>query len=268
MFQKLKDLNLPVKLVILVIAVLLLYSFTMFYFLSYLLEQKLNGLYPSVRGMMIAQMVARNLANVSLNGGGNIAKNQIRQTLNSYDSYKEYGLSYIIIQDGDNQLIATTLGSDPSPELMAINSLEQGKEIQNKRFKSGDNTIQDVAVPIGEPERPKGIVRVGVLEQPESNTSWEGIKEAKISEVLSPITWGILIGAILIGALLMFFFSKIVVQRVQYLIDVTDKMSFGDLDVNVVSDSKDELGILAETLESMRANLKDAIERLKKRKQA
>jgi methyl-accepting chemotaxis protein len=266
MLEKIKDFSLSAKLASLIVIAFILYGFCIFFLLSYLLEQKFNSVYPTVRGMMVAQMVAHNLANISLNGSS-LTKSQIQQTLNSYDPYKRYGLFYIIVQNDKNEVVATTLETAPSPELIKANELTQGKEIQNKRFKSGDNTIQDVAVPIGDSQQPKGVVRAGVLEQSGSETGWEIIKEGKIHEVLSPLLWGIFTGAIVIGSLLMLFFSKIIVQRVQYLIDVADKMSFGDLDVKIVPGPKDELGILGETLESMRANLKDAIERLKKRKQ-
>jgi HAMP domain-containing protein len=43
-------------------------------------------------------------------------------------------------------------------------------------------------------------------------------------------------------------------------------MSFGDLETVIPVHSQDEIGVLEDTLERMRANLKDAIERLKRRK--
>jgi HAMP domain-containing protein len=43
-------------------------------------------------------------------------------------------------------------------------------------------------------------------------------------------------------------------------------MSFGDLETVVPMKNQDEIGTLEDTLERMRANLKDAIERLKRRK--
>jgi len=265
MLNKINDLSLRVKFMILFVIALLVIGLGMITILRSLLEQQLEGVYPTVRGMMIAQMVSHSLAKMPWTGN---STSKIQQTLNSYDSsYKDYGLSYILVQNEKNEPLATTLGAAIPPDLIKINELPQGKEIQNKRFKLGDKTIQDVAVPIGDPQQPKGIVRVGVLERSGSEGSWEVIKQGKIREVLNPIIWITLIGVVFLGSLFIFLFSKIVVQRIQYLIDVADKMSFGDLDVNVVMESKDELGVLGETLERTRVNLKDAIERLKKRKQ-
>ena len=55
------------------------------------------------------------------------------------------------------------------------------------------------------------------------------------------------------------------VRRILAISQATERMSFGDLETVVDVKTQDEIGVLEDTLERMRANLKDAIERLKRR---
>lgn len=256
---------LVVKFVVAVVISLFIIGMVIMTVLNTSLEKEFNAVYPTVRSMMLARMLSDRLADSPWSGNDPA---EVQRTLTSYNSsYKDYGLSYIIVQDEKNELVATTLGTNLPPDLIKANKLPQGKEIQNIRFMSEGKIIQDVAVVIGDLKQPKGVVRVGVFEQSENGESWETIKQERIYGVQNPVKWATFVSIILIGALLIFFFYKVVMRRIQYLIEVTEKMSFVDLDVNVVADSTDELGRLAENLKMACINLKGSIERLKKRKQ-
>ena len=54
----------------------------------------------------------------------------------------------------------------------------------------------------------------------------------------------------------------------QHLAEVADRMSLGELDVDIDVDGTNEIGQLAESLRRMQASLRSAIERLRQRRAA
>ncbi len=55
-------------------------------------------------------------------------------------------------------------------------------------------------------------------------------------------------------------------KKIAYLSEAAENMSLGDLETPIELKDKDELGALAESLETMRQSMKSAIDRLRKRK--
>jgi nitrogen fixation/metabolism regulation signal transduction histidine kinase len=87
-----------------------------------------------------------------------------------------------------------------------------------------------------------------------------------VDGVFNPIFYMALLFVVILSVLLTLAFWYLVLRRVVGITEATERMSFGDLDTVVPIKSQDEIGTLEDTLERMRANLKDAIERLKRRK--
>jgi len=78
----------------------------------------------------------------------------------------------------------------------------------------------------------------------------------------------VLIGVVLVILLIViFFYSRSVIQPIRYLSDVADRISMGELDAPIDLKAKGEVGILAESIRRMQASVRAAIERLQKRKE-
>jgi len=80
------------------------------------------------------------------------------------------------------------------------------------------------------------------------------------------------IGIALAGVVVALFLSGMVARSVTgpmaHLADVADRMSLGELDVDIDISSRNEIGQLAESLRRMQASLRSAIERLRVRRAA
>ncbi|HMO53203.1 MAG TPA: HAMP domain-containing protein [Tepidiformaceae bacterium] len=76
-----------------------------------------------------------------------------------------------------------------------------------------------------------------------------------------------LIGVVLALALALFI-AMTITRPLNHLAEVADRMSLGDLDVDIDVESRNEIGQLAESLRRMQASLRSAIERLRQRRAA
>jgi HAMP domain-containing protein len=78
---------------------------------------------------------------------------------------------------------------------------------------------------------------------------------------------GILIGTLVLVGFIVFTYSYRLARKMKYLTDVTDRISVGDLDAEIVGiESKDEIGELANALRRMQASVRLAIKRLRERR--
>ncbi|MGH2632457.1 MAG: HAMP domain-containing protein [Tepidiformaceae bacterium] len=79
---------------------------------------------------------------------------------------------------------------------------------------------------------------------------------------------GIALAGVVIALLLSGIVARSVTGPMAHLADVADRMSLGELDVDIDITSKNEIGQLAESLRRMQASLRSAIERLRVRRAA
>ena len=78
---------------------------------------------------------------------------------------------------------------------------------------------------------------------------------------------GILVGTLILVGFIVFMYSYRLAGKVKYLTDVTDRISVGDLDAEIVGvESNDEIGELANALKRMQASIRLAIQRLRERR--
>ena len=78
---------------------------------------------------------------------------------------------------------------------------------------------------------------------------------------------GILVGTLILVGFIVFMYSYRLAGKVKYLTDVTDRISVGDLDAEIVGiQSNDEIGELANALKRMQASIRLAIQRLRERR--
>ena len=76
----------------------------------------------------------------------------------------------------------------------------------------------------------------------------------------------IMLGAIIIVGLIIFFYGRRVTGNIRYLSEVADRISVGELDAQIEVRSKDEVGELAEAISRMQDSLRLSIERLRRRR--
>lgn len=79
---------------------------------------------------------------------------------------------------------------------------------------------------------------------------------------------GIALAGVVVALLLSGIVARSVTGPMAHLADVADRMSLGELDVEIDITSKNEIGQLAESLRRMQASLRSAIERLRVRRAA
>jgi HAMP domain-containing protein len=65
-----------------------------------------------------------------------------------------------------------------------------------------------------------------------------------------------------------YVYSRSVIQPIRTLSEVADKISMGDLDTSIKVKAKGEVGVLAESIERMQRSVKAALARLQKRRES
>ena len=77
---------------------------------------------------------------------------------------------------------------------------------------------------------------------------------------------GIMLGTIVIIGLIIFYYGRRVTGNIKHLSEIADRISVGELDVQIEVRSKDEVGELAEAIARMQDSLRLSIERLRRRR--
>jgi HAMP domain-containing protein len=76
------------------------------------------------------------------------------------------------------------------------------------------------------------------------------------------------LGGVVFALALAVFIASTITRPIRHLAEVADRMSLGDLDVEIDVQATNEVGQLAESLRRMQASLRSAIERLRQRRAA
>lgn len=82
------------------------------------------------------------------------------------------------------------------------------------------------------------------------------------------VVGGVVVIGIALSLLLAFVVSRSITRPISRLAEVADRMSLGELDVEIDVQGSNEVGLLAESLRRMQASLRSAIERLRQRRAA
>jgi HAMP domain-containing protein len=264
MLEKIKNLSLRWKFGIVILVALFLVVVILVLALQAYLNREFEALYgtPSTKGRVVAELLADELKPIIKE---NIDSQEVQQTVDTYRSvYGVYGVRYVFLLDESGSVIADTYKGRVPQSLVDLNPLSEGESC--KPFTSGNKKYYDCAIPLQLPNEILGAVRVGILEQNPDSPVWQTFKTAHVKRVLNRILLISLLLVILVTVLLTLAFWYLVVRRIVSISQATERMSFGDLETIVAVESQDEIGMLEDTLERMRGNLKDAIERLKRRK--
>ncbi len=94
--------------------------------------------------------------------------------------------------------------------------------------------------------------------------------QSRVDDARMAMYWagGAALGGLLVASVLVIFLGRSITRPVKRLVDVADRMSLGELDVEIDVTGKNEIGQLAESLRRMQASLRSAIERLRMRRAA
>jgi HAMP domain-containing protein/DNA-directed RNA polymerase subunit RPC12/RpoP len=80
------------------------------------------------------------------------------------------------------------------------------------------------------------------------------------------ITWAILGGTLLLIGIIVSVYGHRLTGKIKNLTDIAERISVGDLDIDVESKSRDEIGELAEAISRMQDSIRLSIERLRRRR--
>ena len=87
-----------------------------------------------------------------------------------------------------------------------------------------------------------------------------------LTEKTRLITWAILGGTLLLIGIIVFIYGQRLTGKIKSLTDVAERISIGDLGIEVETQSKDEIGELAEAISRMQDSIRLSIERLRRRR--
>lgn len=105
-----------------------------------------------------------------------------------------------------------------------------------------------------------------------TNYGWALALQQDISEVYAHVKGVqifaviLLIATIVLVSLVAFFSARAIVNPIKKLTDIAERMSLGDLNIQINVPSKDEIGMLAQAIKRMQTSLRLAMERLRRKR--
>lgn len=144
--------------------------------------------------------------------------------------------------------------SDGLPEVLIPRRVLLSYQENEYSFIEMEETgIQEVSLPIlGN----LGVVRVGMSDK-------RIVQDLRKSQI---VMMGIMVLALITGLLLVIIFARRLTRPLIRLSEVANRISIGDLDTEVIKvRSRDEVGVLAESIERMQSSVRIAIARLRQR---
>ncbi len=271
MLEKIKSLSLRWKFGIVVLAALLVMVFVLYFTLQLFLKREFAALYgdPGTKGLFIAELLLSDLKPII---DKNIDSQELEVSVKGYKAlYGIYGIRYIFLLDENKQVIVDSEEKLIAQSLIDANPMDDDKKpcitYPSTNKQTGQKyTWHDCAVPVKLPNNAQGHMRVIVLEHYAESPVWKNIADQHAGGVLTPLVILALLLSILLTVLLTLAFWYLILRRVTTITQAVERMSLGELVGAVQIQSQDELGTLEETLDRMGANLKDAFDRIKRRK--
>jgi methyl-accepting chemotaxis protein len=103
------------------------------------------------------------------------------------------------------------------------------------------------------------------LTQNKENNCKKVFDESAALYASSRLTMFVIVGVgVLIGLILGFFIARMISKPVQKLAAAADKLAVGDVNVDIQADTKDEIGMLAQSFRNMTDNIKEASQAVEK----
>lgn len=154
------------------------------------------------------------------------------------------GVAYVFLEDRRGAVIAYSMRSFPSELEPRFPS--ESRQVKKIARRYHGRAVEETVAPL--PEQ-SGAVHIGV---------WRDAIDAEVSKNVRPLI-GFIAIAVAAGLAAAIFLAHFLTRPIERLTILAGKLSTGDLDTSLASESKDEIGDLARSLERMRASLKAAI---------
>jgi HAMP domain-containing protein len=91
-------------------------------------------------------------------------------------------------------------------------------------------------------------------------------RAAELTQKTRWIIWAILGGTLLLIGLIVAIYSHRLTAKIKSLTDVAERISIGDLGIEIKTKARDEIGELAEAISRMQESIRMSIERLRRRR--
>lgn len=273
--EKIKQLGLKLKFGVFILLVLIVVVGILLIVLKGVLNREFEmfyGVSNTTKGLFVAELLAAEVKPIVERDVDILeVQQELQQIVNStYKAvYGIYSVRYMYLQGSSGNVLVDTFGKDKTVPQSIVDLIPLGEE-RCAPFNSGGYKYYDCALPLAlkdktTGEKSTGAVRVGIIDQNPQSLG-QKLKTEHVNGVFKPVLYLSVLLVLVITVLLTLAFWYFVIRRIVFLSEAAERMSFGDLETVVPMKSQDEIGTLEDTLERMRANLKDAIERLKRRK--
>lgn len=190
------------------------------------------------RAVSIGSDVAARATNELLINNSYAVYEMIKETLKNNQD-----ILYIFILDPQGNILTHTFGEAFPEELLKANSVSSIEKSHLTAFRTEVGVVRDVAVPILNGKL--GIARVGMDEQ--------GLRKAVITMVWSLIATALFVSALGIAAAVIL--TRVLTRPIRELVSLTQKVTHGNLSVQGVVRSEDEIGVLTQAFNTMTISL-------------
>lgn len=181
---------------------------------------------------------------------------EIEDILFSEESLAAEKIEYIIVFKKSGELIADTFVAALPSQLKTLkNTFKKDEKYRITKTKAEEFYVYDIAVPINYNASHIGTLHIGIRENYINNII---TPTKKISQYMMYVSMFTLI----LGIIAFSWLSSSLVDSLHKLQLLADKVSQGELEINIDIASKDEIGNLAESFNSMIQNLRSLLKKI------
>lgn len=231
--QRIKRVRIQYKILGLVVGVLLLLSSMIVWQMGSILTTNLRDQLDK-RAVSIGSDVAARATNELLINNTYAVYELIQNTLKNNED-----VLYIFVVDAQGNVLAHTFGDAFPREVLKANGLNGDEKYHLTVFRTEVGVVRDVAVPILDGKL--GVARVGMGEV--------GLQKAVLQ-----MTWSLILITLFVSALgivAAVLLTRVLTHPIRELVSLTQRVARGELEVQGVVHSADEVGMLTEAFNQM-----------------
>lgn len=192
------------------------------------------------RAVSIGSDVAARATNDLLINNAYVVYEMIKETVKNNQD-----VLYIFIVDPQGNVLAHTFGEAFPAELRKANTVSPTEKYHLTAFRTEVGVVRDVAVPILDGKL--GTARVGMDEV--------GLRKAVLTMIWSFIATALFVSAL--GIIAAVILTRVLTHPIRDLVSLTQKVARGDLHVQGVVSSQDEIGVLTQAFNQMTSSLSE-----------
>lgn len=193
------------------------------------------------RAISIGSDVAARATNDLLINNDYAVYEMIKETLKNNEDVR-----YIFIMNSQGNVLTHTFGDAFPSELSEANTVSSEDKYHITAFRTEVGVVHDVAVPILSGKL--GMARVGMDEV--------GLRKAVLAMIWSFIATALFVSAV--GIIAAVFLTRVLTHPIRDLVSLTQKIAEGDLNVQGVVQSEDEIGVLTQAFNQMTLSLSES----------